>query len=111
MTEVRLERRIEHPIDTVWNAIATPDGHVVDPRATAQGSLLRGGDQDLALVGRLQEGDVEACGDRPYAAGVAGQREGAVGQGEDEAAMADRVSIEHVAAHGHRELRASGRHG
>jgi uncharacterized protein YndB with AHSA1/START domain len=26
MTEVRFERRIEHPIEKVWDAIATPDG-------------------------------------------------------------------------------------
>ena len=66
--------------------------------------LARGRGQHVALVRGRQELDRAAVGDRVRVVAVAGERERAVGQREHEAAMADRVAVDHVGAHGHGEL-------
>jgi uncharacterized protein YndB with AHSA1/START domain len=60
MTVVRLERRIEHPIEAVWSAIATPDD-IKGWLGAAQLDLTRGGDVRLQFdktVGNVVTGTV-----------------------------------------------------
>jgi uncharacterized protein YndB with AHSA1/START domain len=67
MTEVRLERRIEHPIDKVWDAIATPDG-IKGWLGRAQIDLAEGGEVRLQFdktVGNVVTGTVTAA-DPPH---------------------------------------------
>ena len=60
MTEVRFERRIEHPIEKVWDAIATPEG-IEGWLGAAQLDLTEGGDIRLRFdktVGNVVTGHV-----------------------------------------------------
>ena len=60
MTEVRFERRIEHPIEKVWEAIATPDG-IKGWLGAAVLDLSEGGDVRLQFdktVGNVVTGHV-----------------------------------------------------
>jgi uncharacterized protein YndB with AHSA1/START domain len=60
VTVVRFERRIEHPIEAVWKAIATPDG-IKGWLGTANIALEQGGDVRLQFdktVGNVVEGHV-----------------------------------------------------
>ena len=62
MTEVRFERRIEHPIEKVWEAISTPDG-IKGWLGAAQLELHEGGDVRLQFdktVGNVISGHVTA---------------------------------------------------
>jgi uncharacterized protein YndB with AHSA1/START domain len=62
MTEVRLERRIEQPIERVWDAIATPEG-IKGWLGAAQLDLSEGGDVRLQFdktVGNVITGHVTA---------------------------------------------------
>jgi uncharacterized protein YndB with AHSA1/START domain len=60
MTVVRFERRIEHPIEVVWEAIATPDG-IRGWLGAADLDLSQGGNVRLQFdktVGNVVEGHV-----------------------------------------------------
>jgi uncharacterized protein YndB with AHSA1/START domain len=60
MTEVRFERRIEHPIEKVWEAIATPGG-IKGWLGAAQLELSEGGSVRLQFdktVGNVVTGQV-----------------------------------------------------
>jgi uncharacterized protein YndB with AHSA1/START domain len=62
MTEVKLDRRIEHPIEAVWEAIATPEG-IKGWLGAAQIDLSEGGDVRLQFdktVGNVVTGKVTA---------------------------------------------------
>jgi uncharacterized protein YndB with AHSA1/START domain len=62
MTEVRFERRIEHPIEKVWDAIATPGG-IEGWLGRAELELKEGGDVRLQFdktVGNVITGRVTA---------------------------------------------------
>src|SRR3546814_3017000 len=72
------------------------DGHVVDAAAPGPGPLLGHRDQAVAGPARPQEVDVGALRQRHLVVGVAGIAEGAVGEGEQHAAVADPRSEEHT---------------
>ena len=84
------------------------DRDVVQAAAAAQHPLDRGGDELLALAHGGEEGDVGAGRDGVRAAGVAGEREGGVGEQEQVAAVAGAVAVEHRGGDGHRGGRAAG---
>src|SRR5579864_8613078 len=65
---------------------------VIDAAAPGTGTLTRDGDQGLALLRRADEMNLGTGGDGDVITRVAGEGEGAVGQGEDQAAMADVVA-------------------
>src|SRR5260370_40077833 len=88
------------------DALAALVGHldIVDPGAAADAALLGDGRQEIAFMRRCDEVDRAARSHRGQIVAVAGKRERAVGEREDEAAVADRVPVEHVLADGHRQL-------
>src|SRR5439155_19047575 len=66
-------------------------------------ALVRDSGENVALARRRQIFDRAALRDRVEIVTVARERECAVGEREYEAAMADRVTVHHVAAYRHRE--------
>src|SRR5689334_951532 len=72
--------------------LPAPDRDVVDPRPLAADALDGGRGEYVAEAARLQEVDLEPGRHGHLAVGVAGQRERAVGEGGDEAAVAQRVA-------------------
>lgn len=78
-------------------------GYVDIVDAGAPGSaLLRGlGDEDVAQLCRFDERDLPAERHCHAVACIAGEREGTVGEGEDQAAMTGIVAVQHILAHGH----------
>src|SRR6266700_1725546 len=77
------------------------DLDVVDACAAADAALLRDGRQYIAFVRRRDEIDRAARRYRRQVVAVAGKRERAVGEREDEAAVADGVTVQHVLANRH----------
>ena len=78
------------------------------PERALAAALGGGRGEHVAEVGRGAEADLGAGGDRTPVVAVAGEREGRVGQGEGEAAVADGVAVDHVLAHGHPDHRPTG---
>ena len=89
--------------------VLIPDLDVVDTGAPAAAALDARGAQQVAGVRRRDVVDRAALRDRVPVVAVAGEGERAVGEEEDVAAVADRMTVEHVGSHGHRELGAAGR--
>src|SRR5439155_21639652 len=85
--------------------------YIVDPGAAADAALAGESRQTISLTRRCDEVDGTARRDGRQIVAVAGKRECAVGKREDEAAVADRVTIEHVLTHGHRQLGVTGTDG
>src|SRR5947209_18170144 len=87
------------------------DLDVVDSGAAADAALLRDGRQYIAFVRRRDEIDRAARRHRRQVVAVAGKGERAIGEREDEAAVADGVAVQHVLANRHRQLSATGADG
>jgi hypothetical protein len=81
---------------------------VVDAAAADQRALARRRGQHVALARRREELDRASRGHGVGVVAVAGEGERAVGQREHESAVTDRVTVDHVAAHGHRQLGKAG---
>src|SRR5207244_3857992 len=79
------------------------DFDIVDACPTRETALVRDSGENVALARRRQIFDRAALRDRVEIVTVARERECAVGEREYEAAMADRVTVHHVAAYRHRE--------
>ena len=78
------------------------------PLRPARWTSRRGRGQPVAAAAGRQVGDRRLLRDRALVVAVAGEGEGAVGEGEDEAAMGDAVAIQHVVGDGHGERRLAG---
>src|SRR6201991_2100269 len=76
--------------------IAGRDADVVDSGPSTARNFPRRRDQYIAELPRTDEGNVALRGDRTLVAGVAGKGEGGIGQQEDEAAMGNALSVDHV---------------
>src|SRR6185437_3088022 len=85
-------------------AVLVADLDVVDARASGPAALDACRVQYLPGVRGRQVIDRAALRDRVAVVAVAGKRKGAVGEQENVTAMADRVPVHHVVAHGHRHL-------
>ena len=81
---------------------------IVDAGAPGRAALVRHGGQHVALTRRGDEVDRTPGRHGGQVIAIAGEREGTVGERENESAVADRVTIEHVGSHRHVELRVAG---
>ncbi len=79
------------------------DGDVGEPGAAVGRADPGVGDEDVPEAGGGDERHVGAGGDGELAPAVAGEGERGVGEGEDVAAVADRVPVDHEVGHGHRD--------
>src|SRR5262245_9966527 len=91
-------------------AALVPHGDIVDAAALGAVAFRRLRHQSRAEPRRRQKGNAALLGDGPEAVGIAGERQGAVRQGEDEAAMAEAVTIDHALGQRHGEFGAAGGH-
>src|SRR3954453_17006935 len=83
------------------HGVAGAHRHLVDPVASGPAALDCLGDEHVAEPRRREEPDVAGGGDGAPVVGVAGERKSRVREREGEPAMADRVPVHHVLAHGH----------
>jgi predicted metalloprotease with PDZ domain len=90
-------------------AVLVRDTHVVDAMAALQRLLLADAGEQVAQLRRAKELDAAAGRHGGLVVAVAGEREGRVGQCEDEATMADAVAVEQLGAHGQAHGGAAGR--
>ncbi len=82
---------------------------IVDAVAADERTLARRRGQHVAFARRREKLDRASGRHRIGVVAVAGERERAVGQREHEPAVADRMAVDHVVAHGHRQLGEAGR--
>jgi hypothetical protein len=82
-------------------AVLVRDLDIVNAAASALMARAADDRQCIAEVGRGDEIDVYAGGDRLVVEAVAGIGEVGIGQGEDEAAVTNAVAIDHVLSHFH----------
>ncbi|MNN43004.1 hypothetical protein D3C81_1572180 [compost metagenome] len=81
------------------------DAHVVVAGAAAAALLGGVGGEGVAQARRRHVVDAAADGHGGFVVAVAGEGEGRVGQGEQVAAMAGAVALDHVFAHAHADHR------
>src|SRR6266700_8412096 len=87
------------------DGVAGADAHVIDTGAPTARDLSRFCDETVAELARLDEGDLALRCDDTIIVRIAGERESGIGEREDEAAMGDTLSIDHVRPHRHRQRR------
>jgi hypothetical protein len=84
-------------------ATLVSDLDLVDARAPRAPALDGGGTQHVALARRGEELDGRTGRNGIVPVGITGKGEGAVGECEDEASVADPVPVHHVRADMHRD--------
>jgi hypothetical protein len=92
------------------NSIIDRNPHVVNPGAAGLRNFPCGCDQAVAEPGRANESDVALCRHRTLIAGVAGEGECGIRKEENEPAMSNAVSVDHLRLDGHAQRGFPGFH-
>ncbi len=83
------------------------DLDIIDAGSPGSTLFFRLGDQDIAELGWVDEGDLCALRDGHPIAGIAGKGEGAVGKREDQTAMAGCMAVQHIVTDDHAKHRVA----
>ena len=103
------ERQVNEEVDKAkLDDIFGADLDIVDAALSGQRLLDSGGGEHVAQAAGREVVDGAACANGDQIVAVAGESKSAVGQREDEAAVAAAVAIEHVVADRHRQARVAG---
>src|SRR6516165_10326451 len=83
------------------NGIIDRDAHVVNPGTAGSRDFPSGGHQGVAELARPDKGYVALRSDRALVVGVASECKSRIRERENEAAMGDAMSVDHVRLDGH----------